>query len=153
MGGGGNFCALLMELLQNRHGERSAFDRVGARAQLVNQHKAVCIRLVQNADDVGHMRGESGEGLLNALLIPNIREHMCEDGNTALIRDRDHQTAHRHQREQAHGFDGYGLAARIGAGNHQRIKGFTQADIRGDDLLFYDQWVPCTPKLNNAFVI
>ena len=33
------------------------------------------------------------------------------------------------------------------------IKGFTQADIRGDDLLFCDQWVPCTPKLNNAFVI
>ena len=68
---------------------------------------------------VGHVSGEGGQTLLDALLIPDVRQHLVEHRHSASCPHRNQQPAHGHETEQADGFQGNRFAASVGAGNYQ----------------------------------
>jgi len=142
----GDLRAFFTQGFQNRRGERRPFHGVGARAQLVEQDEAAAVRLPDHADDVRHMRGKSAERLLDALLVPDIRQHLVEHGNLASVPRRDHQAAHRHQRQKADRLERDGLAAGIRPGDDERVERIAELDIHGHDLLRVDQRVARPPQ-------
>ena len=60
------------------------------------------------------------------------------DRGAAVVRRR-HQPAHRHQSEQADGFQGDGFAAGVGPGDDQGVEGGAELHVDGDHLLRIDQ--------------
>ena len=101
MGGGRHLCAVDRQLFHDGDGQRRALHRVGAGTQLVDEYQAVRIRLLDDRDDVGHVRREGGQALLNALLVADIHQHLFVDRDGTSLRHRQHQSTHRHQGHQA----------------------------------------------------
>ena len=121
MGGGGGQRALGAHVLDDGDGECRALHRVGARPQLVEQDQAPVVRLLQYLHGVRHVRRERGQALLNALLVAHVRQYPREHLHRALIPRRDMQTALRHKTQQPQRFQRHGLAAGVGARDHQRV--------------------------------
>ena len=137
-------------MLDDGDGQRRALHRVGAGAQLVEQDKAVAVRLLQNRHDIGHMRRESGQILLNALLVADVRQHPAVDRDGTAVRRRDVEAALGHQGQQAQGLEGDGLAAGVGAGDDQGVKGVSQLDVDGHRLLGVQQRVAGLAEVDGA---
>ena len=57
---GHNLRALGAQTLDNGDGKRRALHRIGARAKLVEQHERTAVSLIQNSDDIRHMRRKGG---------------------------------------------------------------------------------------------
>ena len=130
---------LAAQCLQNGHGERGALDRVRPRAELIQQDQAGCIGLFKDFDNIRHMGGKRREGLLDALFIADIRQHMVENRNLAVVRHGQQQAAHRHQRQQTNRFQRNGLAAGIRTGDHQGIKMQAEFNVGRHHLFLVDQ--------------
>ena len=139
MGGGGGPGPQGPHPLDDGDGQRRALHRVCTGAQLVEEDQAAAGRLLQNAHDIDHMGRESGQTLLNALLIADIRQHPLIHGNDAAVPHRDVETALGHEGQEAQGLEGDGLAAGVGAGDDQGVKGVPQLDIDGHRLLGIQQ--------------
>ena len=97
----GDLRALRPRLLNDGDGQRRTLDRVGARAQLIEEDEAVAIRLVQDLHDVFHMRREGRQTLLDALLVADVGQHRGKDAHGAAVVAGDMQAALRHQAEEA----------------------------------------------------
>ena len=148
MGGGGHLGPQPPHMLDDSDGQGRALHRVRAGSQLVEQHQAVAVRLLQNLHDVHHVGGEGGEALLDALLVADVRQHPLIYGHGAAVRRRDVEAALGHQRQQPQGFEGHGLAAGVGAGDHQGVKGIPQLDVDGHRRLGVQQGVPGLPQVD-----
>ena len=72
--------ALLRQVIQNGHGQCSAFIRIRTGTDLIHQHQVPLPHLLKNAYQVHHMAGECGKALLNTLLVPDIRIYRPEHG-------------------------------------------------------------------------
>ena len=96
MGGRRYLGALIVQRLKHRHCKRRALDGVGARAQLVYEHKAAAVGGIHYINDIGHMSREGGKRLLYRLLIADIGQYLVKDGYLAAVARGDHQAAHRH---------------------------------------------------------
>ena len=149
VGGGGNDGALPAAVLDNGHGQGRALGGVGAGAQLVKQDQGAVIALFDNIDDIAHVGREGGEILLNALLIADVCQDVAEHRQVAAVVGGDMQAALVHGGKQADGLDGDGLAAGIGAGDHQGIKAVSQLQADGHGLGLIQQRVP-GPAQDNA---
>ena len=145
--------ALRAHRLDDRDRERRALNRIGARAELVDENQAAVVRKPQNADDVRHVRGERRERLLDALLVANVGEHVAEYRDLAAVRRGDHQAAHRHQRQEARCFERDRLAAGVRAGHDQRVKVAAEHEIGRHDLVFVDQRVTRRFDIHAARVV
>ena len=97
MGGTCHLGPQLPAEFDDRNCQCRALGRVGTGAQLVKQYQASIIALLGNLHNVLHMRGERGQGLLNALLVANVRKYRLKGGNAAVVRHRNMQAALRHQ--------------------------------------------------------
>ena len=75
----------------------------GAGAQLVEQHQGIPVRPLQDAHGVGHVRGEGGQVLLDALLIADVREDLAEDAEFRADPRRNVQAGLPHEGEEADG--------------------------------------------------
>ena len=104
MGGRTHLGAVHGKALHDGDCQSSAFDRVGTRTQFVDQHQAVRIGFLDDGNDVGHVRREGGQALLDALFVTDVHQHLLVHRNAAVFCDRQHQTAHRHQGQQTHCF-------------------------------------------------
>ena len=62
------------------------------------------------------------------------------------------QAALVHGRKQADGFEGYGLAAGVGAGYHKGVKAVAQLQVDGDGPGLVQQRVPCPAEDHGLFV-
>ena len=67
----------LKEELQ-KYGPKVQLSWIGSGAELIEQHKRVLIHVLQEGNDIGHMRREGTETLLDTLLIADIRIHFVE---------------------------------------------------------------------------
>ena len=103
VGGGGDHGPLLPGVLDDGDGQSRALGGVGARAQLVKEDEGVLVALGEDADDVGHVGGEGGEILLNALLVADIGQNVAEHRQAAAVGGGDVQAALVHGRQQADG--------------------------------------------------
>ncbi len=93
--------AALDQVAQDGARQGRAFLRVGARAELIEDHQRAGIGLLQDADDVGDMPAEGGQRLLDGLLIADIGVDRVEAGQLGAALSRDVQAALRHERPAA----------------------------------------------------
>ncbi len=131
--------AAIAQVIQQRHGQRRAFLRIGARAQLVEQHQALRVGLLQDVDDVGHVAGEGAEALLDALLVADVGVDAFEDTQLAALVNREHHARLRHERQQADGLERDCLAARVGPRDHDEVGVVIEIDVNGHDRLLIEQ--------------
>jgi len=108
-----------------------AFLRVGAGAKFVQQHQRFGARAFKDAHDVGDMPGESGEGLLDGLLIADISKYVVKEAQLGTRLRGDVQPGLRHHHHQPHCFQGHGLAAGIGTGDDQGEGSRVKVNIDG----------------------
>jgi hypothetical protein len=64
------------------------------------------------------MRRKSAEAFLNGLRVADVGEHMIKQWKLGILGGHG-QACHRHQSEQAHGFQRHGLAAGVRPADHQ----------------------------------
>ena len=81
--------------------------------------------------DIGDVRGEGGEILLDGLVVADVGEDGVEDGELGAVGG-DGKAGLGHQREQADGFEGDGFAAGVGAGDDELAAGAFEFDGDGD---------------------
>ncbi len=130
---------VLKQPAQNSLSQRRAFGRVSARAKLVKEHKVVFAHRFHDGDNIGHVRGEGGQGLLDGLLIADIGKDILKHGKLRAQCAGDMKAGLRHQRQQADGLERDGLAARIGAGDDERRKVLAQHQVAWNDLVPVNQ--------------
>ncbi len=99
--------------------QRRAFHRVGAGAQLVQQHQVAALHRIHDAHDIGHVRREGGQALLDALLVADVGPDLADEANLRAGVGRDVQAGQRHQRQQSDRLQGDRLAAGVGSGDHE----------------------------------
>ena len=129
VGGGHQQNAAAAQLLDDGDGQSRAFGRVGAGAQLVQQHKGAGGGQFQNAGDLGHVAREGGQALLDALLVADVHQILLKDADLAALVRRDQKAALGHGAEQTGRLEGDGLAAGVGAGNDEGIVVAAQGDV------------------------
>ncbi|GBD29270.1 hypothetical protein HRbin32_00357 [bacterium HR32] len=122
----------LVQRLHHGPGQRTALRGVGARAHLVQEHKATRPGFPEDLHHRPHVGREGGQVLLDALLVPDVREHRTEHARPAVGVRGDGEAGLRHQGQQPHGLEGHGLAARVGAGDHQRPELLAKPHVHGD---------------------
>ena len=106
-------------MIQDCLRQRRTLFGVCACAEFVKQHKRIGRCRRQNPYDIAYMRTESGDGLLDALLIAHIGIDTVEHGQRAAFVGGDLQARLAHQRKQAHRLHRNRLAAGVGSGNYQ----------------------------------
>ena len=99
MRGRGHACAHLARIADHRNRKRRALDRIGACAQLIEQHEVALSAAVHDGHDIFHMRGEGGQRLFNRLFIADIRVNVLKQADLTLLVRRNMQTGSRHQAE------------------------------------------------------
>ena len=88
--------AALAEVIDDGRAERAAFDRIGAAADLVEQHERRQLERAIHLDDVGDVRRERAEARRDRLLVADVREDRPERRERAAGLDRNQQPGLRH---------------------------------------------------------
>ena len=96
----GDLRALRPRLLNDGDGQRRTLDRVGARAQLIEEDETAPVRLIEYLHDILHVRREGRQALLNALLVADIGQDRGEDAHLAAVVAGNVQPALRHQAQK-----------------------------------------------------
>ena len=130
------------EMLQDGDGQGGALSGIRAGPQLVEEHQAVRGDMLQKGHDVCHVGGEGAEALLNALLVPDVREHIGKYAQLGAVQGRDVEACLAHQGEKPNGFQGDCLSSCVGACDDEQVKsspsvremGTTDFGSRGDGV-------------------
>ena len=122
----------LAEMFGDGYSQGRAFRRVGSGAEFVQQHQRLGRRRAGDEIDVGDVRGERREVLLDGLVIADVGEHGIEHRQLgALGRDRD--SGLRHQHQQADGLERHRLPAGVGAADDELMVGRFELDCDRHD--------------------
>ena len=138
---------------QDALGQGSTFRGIRSGAQFVKQHQVPGRHLVHNLHDVGHMSGESGQALFNALLVSDIRKHLLKYSQLCSRIRRHLEARLGHQGKQTHGLQCYCLTAGIRAGNDQGSKLFSKPYCRGHYLFRINQRMTSADDLQVSFIV
>ena len=109
--------------------------------------------LLQDGDDVAHMRGERTEALLDTLFVPDVREDIVEYGKLGALKGRDMEPGLSHEGKKPHCFQRDGLSSGVGSGNDQQIKIISQADADRNDFLRVQQGVTAVLNADPPLVV
>ena len=139
MGRGDGRDPLCREMAEHGLGQGGALGGIRAGAQLVKEHQVLFGDGLKDADDIGHMGREGREALFDGLLVADIGVHLPEQGDLAAVGGGDVQAALGHQRQKADGLEGDGLAAGVGAGDHEGPEPVADPEIEGHHALPVDQ--------------
>ena len=134
------------QLFNDGHCQRSTLGRVRTGTQLIQQDQRVRHGQLQNAGDFFHVARECGKALLNTLLIANVHKELIKNTDLAPLISRDKEAALRHGTQKACCFQRDRLAARIGAGNDERIILLTQRNVHRDTFFRVNERVPRPDK-------
>ena len=150
----------LGERLENRAGQGRAFVRIGAGAQLVEQHEGAGVRLGEHLADLFDEGGEGREVLGDRLVVADHGEDPLEDRYARAFGRGDVAAGLGHEREQGEGLERDGLAARVGPGNQQQRPVGGELEIHRHDLargvapaLREEQRVACGLEVDAALAI
>ena len=141
------------QLGQDRLRQRRALGRVGARAQFVEERERFFRHPAHDGNDIHHVRGERRKRLLDRLLVADIGENLIEYRKLRPQIGRHLQARHRHEREQADGFERNGFAARVRAGNDKRGKILPEPQIAGHHLFRGDQRMPAARDADISAIV
>ena len=110
-----NKAAGLQEVVQERHREGHPLLGIRPGPQLVQQNERPPADGFDDAGDVPHVRGKSGQRLLDGLLVPDVGKHPVEDRERGAFRGRYLHAELVHQRKNANGLQAHGLSAGVWA--------------------------------------
>ena len=153
MRGGERRCARLLQIGKDRLRERRALIRVGACAELVEQNERLIVRFAQDADEVGHVRGERGQRLLDRLFVADVRKDLAEHRDLAALVRRNEHAGARHQRKQTDGFERDRFAAGVGSGDDQRVVAVSDPNGDRHDDVFVDQRMSAVLDVDDALSV
>ena len=71
--------AARVEVVEDGPAQRRPLRRVGAGAQFVEQHQALCVGLLEDGGDPRYVRAEGAERLFQALLVADVGQDVVED--------------------------------------------------------------------------
>ena len=108
--------------LNNGHGQSGALRRIRTGSQLIKENEGAAVALPGDIHNGPHVGREGGQGLLDGLLIANVRQNPIKGGQAAAISGGNVKAALRHQRQKANGLEGHRLAASIGACDDHTVK-------------------------------
>ena len=103
--------------------------------------------------DVDHVGREGGQRLLDGLLVADIGKHIVKDRKLRAQQRRNLKSRLHHQRKQADGLEGDGLAAGVGAGHNKRRKILADPKIARHHLIRVDQRMPPAFNVDKAVVV
>ena len=135
-------------MIHDGDAERTALDRIGARAHFVEQHERRRRERTIHRRDVRDVRGERAEARFDRLFVADIREDRSEDRQPRSVSRRNAQPRLRHHRQEPCGFQRDGLAAGVRPGHQQDRRGRNHFD--GDRHRMLDQRVPGGLQLEGA---
>ena len=138
---------------QNGNGQSGALLRIGAGAQLIEKDQGFFIRHLPEGDNIGHMAGKCTQALLDALLIPDIREYLGEQRQFRVFRRGNVKACLSHQREETDGLQADRFAACVGAGDYEQVEVPSDPDIDRHYFFAVDQGVSCPVKIHDPFFI
>ena len=119
VGGGYGGYAPLRQAVEDGPRQGRPLLRVGARADLVQQHQRRGCRIAQDVDHVPHVRAEGGYGPLDALPVAHVRVNAIVHGDRASLLGGDLQARLVHGGEEPDRLHRDGLAARVRPGDDQ----------------------------------
>jgi len=102
------------KILEDGAAQCRSFDRIRARAKLVDQHERARGGMSQYVAEVLHVCAERRQAGRDGLLIADIGEDLVVEGDAAIRSDWRRETRADHRREEADGFEQHGLPARVG---------------------------------------
>ena len=129
------------QLLNDGNSQCGPLGRVGAGAQLVQQHKGVRHGKLQNTGDLFHVAGEGGKALFNALLIADVYQKFIKHTDLTALVCRDQKAALCHSTQQTGSFQSDRFTASVRAGDDKGIVFPAQCNIHRNALLRVDQRV------------
>ena len=153
MRGRGAQAVQLAEFLQNGDGKRRTLHGVGARAKLIDENQCARLRTRQNAHDIDHVGGEGGEGLLDALLVPDIRPYSGEDTHAGIPPCGNVQTGLEHHGKQTQCFQSHGLAARVGSRDDHGIKVHPERHVHGNHRFRVEQRMTRPMQIDHGMIL
>ena len=135
VGGHHHQIPLLDEPVQHRHGYGSPFLWIGTASQLVQQHQALSVGMLQHLADVPHVAGKGGEGLVQGLLVSNVRKDTGAEGKGSTLRCWKWKAALIQQGKKGQGFQGDSFSPCVWPRNDENpaVRGKNQ--INGNGLL------------------
>ena len=139
--------------LDNGNRQGCALRRVCPCAKLIEQHQRVIRHLIHNFHDIRHVCRKGTQALLNALFIPDAREHIIKHRQLRIIKCRNMQSCLPHQRKQPQGFQGNRFPAGVRACNHQRGKFLPQINICRHNLFRVKQRMSALVDIDVALCI
>ena len=142
--------AAIGERLEAGLRDGGALARVGARADLVEQHQRARAGFVDDAREVGHVRGERREALADVLLVADVGEHRVEpiDPRAGLGR---HEQARAHaERRERDGLERDRLAPGVRPGEHEHVVALAEARVVRDGLVGGEQRVAQPERADDA---
>ena len=77
-------------------------------------------------------------------VLADIGKHMVKDRYSASVVNREHESAHRHQRHKTDRLYRNGFTARVRTGYNYRIKVRAETDINRHNFIFVNQRMSCT---------
>ena len=120
-------------MVEERLGQRRPLRRVRAGAQLVEQHQRPRAGVLDDPDDRAQVPRERRQGLGDRLLVADVREHVAQHRQLRAGRGRDVEAGLVHEAQEPDGAQGDGLAAGVGAGDHERRVAVAEPEVDRDD--------------------
>ena len=99
----------------------TAFHRISAAADFIEQHERGQFERALHFHDVGDARREGAEARADRLVVADVGEHRLERRELAAALDGNEQPGLRHHHEEAEGLQGDGFAAGVGPRDHERF--------------------------------
>ena len=87
------------------------------------------------------------------MFVSDICVNFPENTEPGVVEGRNMKTRLSHKGKKSHGFQRNGLTAGVGTGNYQKVEVFSQADINGHHLMFFDQRVPGFFQVNDTICV
>ena len=104
MGGRHGSDAPVVQMVQDGDSQSRTLRRVRSCAQLVKEAEGIRVRILQDGHDAGHVGREGTQALFDALLIPDVRIYLPENGKLRTVLCGNMKPRLPHQAEQSRGF-------------------------------------------------
>ena len=108
-----------IQLVEHGLGDGPAQAGLGAGAKFINQHQAALAGQQHELLHGQQVRRVGRKVVFQALLVADIQENIFEDAGFGIVGAGNEQAHLQHELHEAHGFQGHGFAARVGAGNDE----------------------------------
>ena len=134
--------------LEDRHGNRGTFDRVGTGAKFVEQDEGVFRHVVDDGNDALHVGRERREGLFDALFVADIGEYFIKHADGGGVLCRDMKTRLRHEGQQTERFERNCLTAGVRTGDNEHFVILPERNRNRHDGLRVEQRMTCAVKFD-----